>query len=422
MEQISKPKSPLKFLYASIYFMSYFTRYAYSAVMAELIVSMGVSKSEAGMALTGFFIVYGVSQIFSGIRGDQIQPKYVIAIGLVGTSLVNLSMAWMSNIYVMGIVWMLNGFFQSLFWPPLVRMVSYSYKGGAYNKTITLISQACNFGTICIFLATAGIVSISTWQTVFLVTGCTGLVCSLGWLFATRKIVIPKPEKGAAPTQDGATGKLGIKTFIAIGMIPVFVAVVINGCLRDGMTSWLSTYLNETFDFGTSLSILSSSILPIFAIICLTFVSMIVRKSKNELFCAAIFYLIAGVFSFVLTFFFKKAIALDIMMFALITGIMHGTNLILIGDLPRYFGKYGRISTISGVLNAFVYIGSAAFTYGIAVLADYFGWNITFLVMSVLVVVATACCFISSRKWKQISAGEETEEEQTVQPPDTEDG
>ena len=65
MEQISKPKSPLKFLYASIYFMSYFTRYAYSAVMAEL-------------------IVYGVSQIFSGILGDKIQPKYVIAIGLVG--------------------------------------------------------------------------------------------------------------------------------------------------------------------------------------------------------------------------------------------------------------------------------------------------------------------------------------------------
>ena len=401
-------QKPLKFLYAAAYFMSYFTRYAYSAVLAELIVNMGVTKSRASVALTGFFIVYGVSQIFSGILGDKFQPKYIIAVGLVGTSVVNLSMAFMSNIYVMGGVWMLNGLFQSMFWPPLVRMVSHSYQGPAYNKAITLISQACNFGTICIYLCAAGIIAISNWRTVLMISGGLGLACAVGWFVLTRHIVIEKaePVKTSGASDAPAASGLNLKTFAMLGMIPVFVAVIVNGCLRDGMTSWLSTYLNEAFEFDTSVSILSSAILPVFGILCLTFISMIVRRARNELRCAGLFFFLSGILALVLTLFFQKSVILDILLFALITGIMHGTNLILIGDLPKYFGKYGKISTVSGILNAFVYIGSAIFTYGIAVLAENFGWKFTFMILTILVGIAVICCFIASRHWKDIEAGE----------------
>ena len=37
---------------------------------------------------------------------------------------------------------------------------------------------------------------------------------------------------------------------------------------------------------------------------------------------------------------------------------MHGVNLMLISRVPAYFDRYGKISTDSGLLNTFTYIGS----------------------------------------------------------------
>ena len=86
---------------------------------------------------------------------------------------------------------------------------------------------------------------------------------------------------------------------------------------------------------------------------------------------------------------------------AIITGCMHGVNLMLITRIPAHFQRYNKVSTISGVLNAFTYVGSAASTYGFAVLSRRFGW--TFTVGSWLAVAAagTVVCAVGILMWKK---------------------
>ena len=73
---------------------------------------------------------------------------------------------------------------------------------------------------------------------------------------------------------------------------------------------------------------------------------------------------------------------------------MHGVNLILICMLPPYFKGTGKVSTISGLLNSCTYIGSALSTYGVAVLTENCGWNVTLAVWAGVAVLGTAMCLI----------------------------
>lgn len=91
-----------------------------------------------------------------------------------------------------------------------------------------------------------------------------------------------------------------------------------------------------------------------------------------------------------------------ILFMTLINGAIHGINLMLIGHVPKRFRKYGNISTISGVVNAFTYVGSAIATHGIAKIAETQGWQFTTIVWLAIAILGLISCLIATFKWKKI--------------------
>ena len=85
---------------------------------------------------------------------------------------------------------------------------------------------------------------------------------------------------------------------------------------------------------------------------------------------------------------------------ALLTGCMHGVNLLLICMVPPFVQRHGNISTVSGVLNSCTYVGSAISTYGIALLSESAGWQTTSFVWFVIAALGAVVCTVCSRVWK----------------------
>ena len=85
----------------------------------------------------------------------------------------------------------------------------------------------------------------------------------------------------------------------------------------------------------------------------------------------------------------------------LLTGCMHGVNLIQVCMIPPFFKKQGNVSTVSGVLNSCTYIGSATSTYGIAVLSDRIVWSSTLLIWVLLTFAGTLICIACARPWRK---------------------
>lgn len=80
----------LSFLCCLVYFVSYLTRLNYAACLAEVQRSLNISKSLAGLPVTGCFITYGIGQLLCGFMGDRFHPRDMIFTGLTATSVCNL--------------------------------------------------------------------------------------------------------------------------------------------------------------------------------------------------------------------------------------------------------------------------------------------------------------------------------------------
>lgn len=382
-----------------VYFSSYVTRINYVAAISEIIVSLGITKSLASMAVTGSFITYGIGQVFSGIIGDRVKPRTMIFVGLLITSICNIIMATLSNVYAMTVVWCINGLAQSMLWPPLTRIMSENLSPSGYEKTCVAVSASASVATISIYLIVPLFITFSGWRVIFMSSAIWGIAVGFLWLFSINALI---------PTDQTVTEEIVLKPnassmnhstkIFSFGLVSIFAIALLQGVLRDGITTWMPSYLNDVYHFGTSISILSTAILPVFSIVSVYVASYIHKLLKNELKANAFIWIVAFVCSFVLILVFATKIIPSFIMMVIITASMHGINLMLVSVYPSRYKKIGRVSTISGIINAFTYAGSAIASYGIAALSDAFGWKITIITWCIIAFFGTILSIICTRK------------------------
>ncbi len=384
-------------LFSVTYTVSYITRINYSAVISEMEVATGFSKQALSLALTGSFITYGAGQIISGIWGDRFSPKKLVLFGLLLSSIMNCALPFCPSTALMTVVWSVNGFGQALIWPPLVRLMVSLMTSEEYSRGVVRVSWGCNLGTIIVYLLAPLIISISSWKGIFFFAAVCGAIICIAWQSFCPDITKDIEE---LPKLQTNTPKKKSRLFTPIFFI-ICIAIIFVGMLRDGVTAWTPSLISESFDFGTSIGILSGAMLPVFGMICYEVALTLYRKKfTNPVICGGVIFSIGLISSVLLLFVLNKSPIVSILALASLNGSMYGVNLMLISMLPAFYAKTGKISTVSGVLNSFVYIGSAASTYGIAVLTENFGWTVTVTVWIGIATLGTVILFASAKSWK----------------------
>ena len=122
---------------------------------------------------------------------------------------------------------------------------------------------------------------------------------------------------------------------------------------------------------------LSGVVLPVFGMAAFQLVSVVYRRAvHNELTLAGLLFAGGALSALLLALFHADGAVFSVAAAALLTGCMHGVNLMLICMLPPYYAGYGRISLVSGMFNACTYIGSAASAYGMAAFSESFGLSL----------------------------------------------
>lgn len=398
-----KNAKQLTYLCAAAYFVSYLTRVNFAAVIAAIIQAGDIEKTSAGLVTTLGFITYGVGQLVSGWLGDRINPKRLMVIGFATTIVMNMLIPFCPNGAAMCVVWAFNGFAQSFMWPPMVKIMSSAMDTDDYNKGCVVVSWGSTIATILIYLVSPAIISFAGWRAVFFVYSAVAIVISSVW-YAKITAIEKKCAIVYPMHQKSKTGeKMSIKVSIPI-LIIVMLAIMLQGSLRDGVTTWVPTFVSEAFNLGSEVSILSSVIIPIFSLASLQMTSVIYNKlGKKPFKSAGLFFICAVICAVVLALFHDASVILTIVMSALIVACMHGINLILVCFLPAALADDGNVSTLSGVLNFMTYVGSAASTYGFALLSENYGWGGTvssWLAITVLGTLACAVCNVATKKIK----------------------
>ncbi len=391
-----KQVSLLTWLFAAAYMISYITRINYGAVILEMSRATAIPKTMLSLALTGSFITYGAGQIISGICGDKFSPKKLIFYGLGVTTVMNLLIPLCPNVYCMVAVWCVNGLAQAFMWPPMVRLMASLFSPEDYKRAVLRVNWGSSFGTIAVYLVAPILIAVSGWRAMFIFSALCGIVMMTIWLKFCPEVQVSK-EFAKKTEEEAIVGK-----FFSPVLLGIMVSVALVGILRDGVTTWMPTYISETYHLSSEISILTGVILPIFSILSFKVSEMLYRKKlTNPLFCSAVIFGTGALSSLVLFFLSGQNAGISIFFSALLTGAMHGVNLILISMIPPFFRKTGNVSTVSGVLNSCVYVGSAASTYGVALLAERYSWSFTLFVWFLIAVAGTVLCLFCTRPWQK---------------------
>ncbi len=386
------------------YFVSYLTRVNFAAVIAAIIQAGDADKRTAGAVTTIGFITYGVGQLISGWLGDKINPKKLMFIGFITTGLMNLSIPFCPSGIWMCVVWGVNGFAQSMMWPPMVKIMKTALSPDGYNKGCVSVNWGGTFATVLIYLVAPLFITISGWKLVFFVNGAAALTMSALWMLGVTKL-----ERSTGlyyPLRTGTKEKSGRNYAMApllLGM--VMFAIFLQGILRDGITTWVPTYILEVFRLNSEKSILSGVIVPIFSLISINLTSVLFNKmGKRPFRTAGLLFGLAAVSAASLTVFSSLSVILTVALSALIVACMHGVNLILVCMLPAIYADEKNMSSLSGTLNFTTYVGSAASTYGFALLSDAVGWSGTVILWTAVAALGTTMCILSGAHAKRTSS------------------
>lgn len=400
-----------------VYFVSYFSRKDFAAVMVGMLSVGAVGRHTAGLIGTMLFICYGTGQLVSGYLGDKIKPKHLIVIGLVTTGVCNALMPYASE-GAMIVIWGINGLAQAMLWPPIVKILSLYLDNQTYVTAHLAVTSAAHVATILLYVYVPLCLTFFDWSTVFLTASLLALASVL--IFAiTLRIILPKEveicdthtpvsKKNAENKERGGdkTASAGIISILRdSGVLTVFVCIIVCGFLRDGIESWLPTLYSEAFDRDVSESILVSIILPIFSIFSITFITALHKRGlfDNEVSGAAVLFAISLVLAIPLTVLVNlDGVAFSIIslvLTAFICSAINGVNFLLISCLPGRFAATGRAATVSGVCNSCVYIGAAISMYGIAVISESLGWSMTIASWIALCAIGIIFCFLSYKKY-----------------------
>lgn len=266
------------------YFTSYLGRLNFSSAMSSIIEDGVLSFSQAGTVSMIYFFAYGIGQLCNGILGDKWKPQIMVFFGLLCSGAANFLMGAVCSFPFMAMLWGINGYMQSMIWPPIIRIFAEKYSYEKKLKYSVDIVSSMAAGTLMSYFLSACAMRFFRWNAVFYLAAGILIAVSLAWLFGYGSVELAvKKQEGSLPYEavsrkapkeakaESAGREMAIqssrKPFLPLllgsGLIGILFPVMIHGILKDGVTQWVPTYIYDSFPVSASFSVIVTMILPL---------------------------------------------------------------------------------------------------------------------------------------------------------------
>lgn len=191
----------LRVLYASIlgYAVFYIARQNFSMALPGIAQEFGYSKMEIGWVITSFSIVYGIGKFLNGYLSDLSNARYFMAAGLLGSATACFFVGCSYSVVWLGVFWIANGWFQSMGWPPVARMLTHWFSPRELGTKWALCASSHQIGALIIAASGGYLIQAYGWRSVFYVPG---IVAALGALFLLNRLRDTPKEVGLPSVEE----------------------------------------------------------------------------------------------------------------------------------------------------------------------------------------------------------------------------
>lgn len=265
-----------------------------------------------------------------------------------------------------------------------------------YAHGCVRVSWGSSVGTIFIYLISPVMIMLAGWKSVFVLCATGGISGLVLWLKMCPEMTMS--TENVKFTTDKKTKEKLISPLVIL----IMIAIVFQGILRDGVTTWMPSYIAETYKLSNEISILTGVLLPLFGMGCYQITSYLyAKKLKNPLTCSGAIFGAGAVSALLLSILSNANAVFSVLLSSILSACMHGVNLLLICIVPPLLAKKGHESVMSGLLNSCTYAGSAISAYLIPLWAENAGWTSTLFTWFLYAFIGTVICFVSVPIWKK---------------------
>jgi MFS transporter, ACS family, hexuronate transporter len=218
----------------------------------------GLNSVKYGYILAAFQAAYAIGMVVAGGLTDKLGTRkaFAIAIGLWSVAAMLPGAAF--SLITFGIAMFLLGLGEAANFPACIKTVAEWFPKRERALATGVFNSGANIGNIAVPLIVPALVALVTWRGAFVVTGATGIVWLIGWLFYYRR---PEEHQGVSKAElelilSDPGEKLETVPWSRVLPRKETWAFAIGKFLTDPIwwfyLFWLPRYLQSTF--GLSLS------------------------------------------------------------------------------------------------------------------------------------------------------------------------
>lgn len=428
------------------YMLYYFLRKNLSAVMPALEAELGITKTSLGLFLTLNGIIYGLSRFINGFIADRCSRRKLLAGGLILSAIVNLAIAFSPKldgilnlldaegkatiglIYIIGTLWVINGYIHGMGYPPCANLMAHWFKPSelATKQSIWNASHSIGAGVVialCGWLLTR--FGTSAWHLCFSVPAMISIIGAI-IVFVTLRdtpssVGLPEVEKMDGQNTEaskpeiqleGAEYKHFLKKLVFRNPI-IWILALSNFCIyviRFTILEWGTSFLTQYKGMDTDMAaniVATSEILGGVggALVAGWFTDKFMQNKAHR---TCLYCTIGATLSF---FMFWQTPAnahwiLSAIFICLSAFFVYGPQALL-GVAASQQATKRASATANGVLGIAGYAATTVSGVGFGFMADHWGWNSVFIVAIAFGVLG---CLVIARIWNAPADGYEKAE------------
>lgn len=396
------------------YALFYLVRKNLSIAMPAMEADLGVTKAELGIFLTLHGVCYGLSKFANGFLGDRTNPRFFMALGLLLSAGANVAFGLSSTAVLMGVFWLLNGWFQGMGFPPCARSLTHWFSARERGTTFAIWNTSHSIGAatalvLCGYLVAYGwpfsLLDFDRWRLCLLVPAAIAIAGAFLVVISLRDT----PESLGLPSIEDYSGEreaTGVdavteateewRSFVArqVFLNPtVWIVSIANFfvyTVRYAILDWGPTFLTETRGIHlqhAALTVAAYEVAGIAGMLASGWMTDRVFKGRGGRAC----FFSMAICGLCLLLFWRVPLHSQVASTALLCGVgffIYGPQC-LVGVVAANAATRRAAATAIGVTGLFGYLSGVLSGWGLGHMADQGGWNPVFGTLVVSALVAT---------------------------------